>query len=358
MSTVTTNVAPVAAVSAAPAPTAAAAPTVAAPTVAASALTATAPTVAAAPVTVPAPAPSAAPPTTPARARLVREDARFPQRCLDIEPVVANLNVLGDATILNKPALAIVGARKATPYGLSCARHFAALAADKGLMVVSGGAIGCDQAAHRGALHAEGRTVVVLGCGADVVYPRKAAGLFAEVLAAGGAIVSEAPWGSPPSRFGFRRRNRIIAALGMATLIVEAGLPSGTFSTADATLALGREVLVVPGSIRSRESEGSNRLLLQGALPVVNDESFLDYLSEIIGATLFCGSVSGRGALPDLNGIERALMAQPMTVEEVATYRECDVTAAIRDLSALEFAGTITRLRDGRYAIREQKHYY
>jgi DNA processing protein len=322
---------------------------------------------------------------------LNRTDAAFPQRCLDAEPTIVSLNVLGDIAVLNKPALAIVGARKATPYGLSCAKHFASLAAEMGLVVVSGGAIGCDQAAHRGALRVEGRTIVVLGCGADVIYPRRAAGLFAEIVAGGGAVVSEAPWGSPPSRFGFRRRNRIIAGLGMVTLIVEAGLPSGTFSTADDTLALGRDVLVVPGSIHSRESRGSNRLLLQGALPVVDDESFFCYLSAAVGealpiagapidprlqvaistdslrpdGTAETGAAGTGRARPDKTENQRAssvlvsaLMAEAMTVEEVATVRGIDITAAVRELSALEFTGTVRRLRDGRYTISEQSRYY
>jgi DNA processing protein len=292
------------------------------------------------------------------RQTLTRSDIAFPERCLAVEPVVESLQVLGDSAILNCPALAIVGARKATPYGLSCAEHFGSLAAEMGLIVVSGGAIGCDQAAHRGALRAQGKTVAVLGCGADVVYPARAARLFAQILSSGGALLSEAPWGSPPLRFAFRRRNRIIAGLGLATLIVEAGLPSGTFSTADAALALGREVMVVPGSIHSRESTGSNRLLLQGALPVVDDESFLSYLSEAVGEALPV-SQTPDGSLPGgLNDIESALMAKAMTVEEVATLRGGDITATVRELSALEFAGSITRLRDGRYTVCEQRRYH
>jgi DNA processing protein len=284
-----------------------------------------------------------------------------------VEPPIQSLNVLGDGALLNRPALAIVGARKATPYGLSCARHFAALAVEMGLVVVSGGAIGCDQAAHNGTLSAEGKTVVVLGCGADVVYPRRAAELFAKILDSGGAIVSEAPWGSPPSRFGFRRRNRIIAALGRATLIVEAGLPSGTFSTADDTLAQGKEVLVVPGSIHSNESTGSNRLLLQGALPVVDDESFRDYLFTIVGEELSALNASlgsenwqevSAEAQDARSAVVSALMAQAMTVEEIAALKGGDITAAIRELSALEFTGTVTRLRDGRYTIGEQGRYH
>jgi DNA processing protein len=280
--------------------------------------------------------------------------------CLEFSsPSVERLHVVGDPALLGKAALAVVGARKATPYGLGCAQHFARLAALRGLVIVSGGAIGCDQAAHRGALAAGGKTLVVLGGGADVIYPARAAELFAEVVASGGAVVSEAPWGSPPTRFGFRRRNRIIAGLAQMTLIVEAGLPSGTFSTADATLALGREVLVVPGSIRSKESRGSNQLILQGALPVVDDESFQSYLAVALGSSedaMDCGSAQNQGCLEQeeqaaQGRLQRAMLASPMSVEETARLLGVDVIRAVRELSAMELAGTAVRLRDGSYTL-------
>jgi len=254
------------------------------------------------------------------------------------------------------PALAIVGARKATPYGLSCAHRFARRTAQAGVVVVSGGAIGCDQAAHRGALEGKGKTIVVLGCGGDVIYPARARHLFEEVLATGGLIVSEAPWGSPPSRWGFRRRNRIIAALAQATLIVEAGLPSGTFSTADATLAQGKDVWVVPGSIDSQESQGSNRLLLQGAAPIIGMESFDDMLSSIFKQSIQTQIDFGFSGVCSINMpsgpegvILKACAARPMHAEELIEIASVELLQVVRLLSALELKRKISRLRDGRY---------
>jgi DNA processing protein len=252
--------------------------------------------------------------------------------------------------------LAIVGARKATPYGLSCARRFGRRAAQLGLTVVSGGAIGCDQAAHLGALEAKGRCVVVLGCGADVVYPSKAGPLFEEVVNGGGAVTSEAPWGSAPTRWAFRNRNRVIAALGQATLIVEAGLPSGTFSTADAALETGSELLVVPGSIDSPQSQGSNRLLLQGATPVIDIDSFDDAMRGIFGHGLPRGPWhAAESAGIDLGGeqeraIYQACLARPCHAEELLDSCEGDLLKVIRVLAALELEGRMMRMRDGRYA--------
>ncbi|MDR2587439.1 MAG: DNA-processing protein DprA [Coriobacteriales bacterium] len=291
------------------------------------------------------------------RYEIERGHPHYPEGLHRVEQPPERLYLRGACETLGIPGLAIVGARKATPYGLNCARRFARLAAARGIAVISGGAIGCDQAAHRGALEMGGKTVVVLGCGADVVYPQRGRELFEEVLATGGAIVAEAPWGAPPSRWGFRRRNRLIAGIARATLIVEAGLPSGTFSTADATLAQGKEVLAVPGSIFAQESKGANHLILHGALPIVDDESFEDALSQVFGRSTVIGAPASLGFTAGAqaqNGRQTktlaALVQQPLRVEELLGICGDEVTEVVRYLSALELAGLVTRLRDGRYS--------
>ena len=208
------------------------------------------------------------------------EDRRFPEALRQIEKPPDILYLIGNPAALSE-GLAIVGARKATPYGTSCAKRFARLAAQRGITIISGGARGCDAAAHRAALDAHGKTVVFLGGGCDRLYPAAHLGLFQDVVDGGGAVVSEHEWDFPPLRHTFRARNRLIAGLAKATLIVEAGLPSGTFSTADEALAANREVLVVPGSIASSNSRGTNRLLFQGAIPIIDDESFLSILDAL-----------------------------------------------------------------------------
>ena len=279
----------------------------------------------------------------------------FPEALEIIDEPPDCLHVIGNVDALNGPALAIVGARKATPYGRGCAIRFAKRAAQGEITIVSGGAIGCDQSAHRGALDAGGRTIVVLGCGADVVYPTKAKELFTEVVAGGGALVSELPWGAPPLRWAFLKRNRLIAALSQATLIVEAGLPSGTFSTADAALRQGKEVWVVPGSIFSKESRGSNHLIVQGAVPIVDDESFQDALNCAFGCLRYAtnGSLDnpGSGYRGPLAEIMAALSAAPSRPEELVGCCAASVAEVICHLSALELAGAVERLRDGRYVL-------
>ena len=282
------------------------------------------------------------------------EDERYPQLLLGIADPPIWLYGRGDPVVLGRGGLAVVGARRATPYGLECASFFASRAAALGITIISGGAIGCDQEATRAALAQGSPTVVVLGCGPDVVYPKRAGKLFDEVIEKGGVIVSENPPGYPPLRETFVRRNRIIAGLAEATLIVEAGLPSGTFSTADAALNAGREVLAVPGSIHSPESRGSNHLIVQGATPIVGRESFDDALSRIYGAQTSTGT-SGEGlasGLPPTKAkIVSMLTANPMRVNDVVRSIGKPANEVLVLISELESFGFIERYRDGRYGV-------
>ena len=139
------------------------------------------------------------------------DDEEFPQSLHDLEPVPEVLYGRGDPKVLQGPCLSVIGARRATPYGIAVAEMAGRVAAESGIVVVSGGAMGCDCAAGRAALEAGGRTVVVSGCGADMVYPASSADVYAGAVAAGGAVISLERWGSPPRRYAFPKRNAIIA---------------------------------------------------------------------------------------------------------------------------------------------------
>lgn len=210
-----------------------------------------------------------------------RGDGWYPPSLLDLADPPDRLHAVGDPAALAMPSIAVVGARKCTPYGRACARRFAALAAERGFCVVSGGARGIDGEAHRAAMEAGGTTVAVLGGGCDQPYPPEHAGLFQEIVGHGGVVVSEREWDERPMPYAFRQRNRIVAALAGAVLVVEAGLPSGTLSAAVGALALGRDVWAVPGHVTALQSRGPNSLLLQGARPIVDDRSFLDALASL-----------------------------------------------------------------------------
>lgn len=288
----------------------------------------------------------------------------YPASLLDCRNPPEKLYVIGSRDALDT-GIAIVGARKATPYGLSHSEHFASIAASRGIPIISGGALGCDSAAHKGALKVKGKTVVVLGGGCDQIYPAQNRELFQKVIDTGGAVISENDWDMMPIRWTFRARNRIIAGLASATLIIEAGLPSGTFSTADEALAAGREVLSLPGAITSKQSHGSNQLIFQGAMPVIDDDSFNSLLDVIYPNSSFHHSASSR-IVPDPMSRDQkivldSLKAQSLSLDEIhgLVSKNSDESFSIADImmiiSALETTGKIAKYPDGRYGPTHSK---
>lgn len=278
--------------------------------------------------------------------------ALYPEKVAALADPPRILYVRGAVELLASPCLSVIGTRKATPYGLALAEMAARVAAESGITVVSGGAIGCDQAAGRAALKAGGRHIAVLGGGADVVYPASARSLLEATLAGGGAVVALEPWGTPPRPYTFPRRNRVIAGLSDALFVAEAGMPSGTFGTAEAAMELGREVLAAPGSILSANSRGANYLITVGACCIVDEESLEMAISRIYGVLRYCrqdapgvgGLAAGEQALLE------ALVANPMTIDELSQASGRDVLDCMEVLSRLELSGVVERLVDGRWS--------
>ncbi len=285
--------------------------------------------------------------TAPHRWEISIEDARYPRALLDASPPPAILYGYGDISLL-RPGLAVIGSRKGTPYGLACARRFARWAATQGVVIVSGAAIGCDMAAHAAAIEAGGATVAVLACGADVDYPSRAAPLLAD-LRAGHAVISEAPWGTEPRRWAFVARNRIIAGLARAVLVTEGGVKSGTFTTADHALDMGRDVWAVPGPITSAESRGPNRLIRQGAVPITDESELRDALLSAGFATRTRPSLTTVFHTDD--ALLRALAASPLRPDDLVGILQTDVVSISRCLAELQLAGRVHRWPDGRYGV-------
>jgi DNA processing protein len=292
---------------------------------------------------------SAAWPGDAARFEIALGDPRYPELLASTADPPRVLRGYGDPAAL-RPGLAVVGARKATPYGLAACRLLAGWAGQAGYVVTSGGAIGCDQAAHRAALEARGTTVAVLGTGADVAYPNGSGGLLGKIVSRGGCVVSELDWEQPPAKWTFRARNRIIAGLSAALLVVEAGCPSGTFVTADFALDYGRDVLVVPGSIFAPECRGPNRLLRQGATPICEVTELAEALAGILGpprspsdaASDLCGE-------PSSDRVLSALRADPARPDDLARALGLDIVTVARRVGSLEAAGLVRKYPDGRY---------
>jgi DNA processing protein len=212
-------------------------------------------------------------------------DERFPPLLLASGDCPIALYIDGDARILREPQLAIVGSRNPSPQGREHAFEFAECLVRRGLTITSGLAEGIDAEAHQGALAGQGLTLAVLGTGIDITYPRGNAGLAAQI-AQYGALVSEFPLRTPARRCNFPRRNRILAALSIGTLVVEAARQSGSLITARIACEQGRKVFAIPGSIENPLTRGCHALIRQGAKLT---ETAYDILSELDFSALFGG---------------------------------------------------------------------
>ena len=280
----------------------------------------------------------------------------YPESFKEIAKPPKKLRVVGDPEALVE-GLAIVGARKATPYGLSCAKHFGELCAKNDVTVISGGALGCDSASQKACVDAGGKTIAFVAS-IDDVYPARNFDLFQRIINSGGAIVSENDWSVKNLPWMFRERNRLIAALAKATLICEAGIPSGTFSTADEAISANRDVLVIPGAITSKNSHGSNRLIYQGATPIIDDESFLDELHALFGC-LRCKQISSNVLQENLSSEDKtmleALNSSSLSVDELMlvarsfTRDENLLAWTMTWVAKAKAAGWIAQYNDGTY---------
>jgi DNA processing protein len=253
-------------------------------------------------------------------ATLALIDADYPTNLRQIADPPPVLFVRGSITDRDELAVAVVGTRRATAYGRAVAERLATELAYQGVTVVSGLAKGIDTCAHRAAVEAGGRTLAVCGNGLDQVYPPENSALAQRILdRQAGALVSEFAPGVPPDAVNFPRRNRVIAGLARATVIVEAGERSGALITADFALEQGRDVLAVPGSIMSPMSVGPNELLKQGAIPVTSAGDIVNHLNPdpfVTNPAPMARAVLELG--PQESSVWEALDGDPRHVDEVA----------------------------------------
>jgi DNA processing protein len=269
---------------------------------------------------------------------VARSDPEFPGRLRSIHDPPAGVFVRGAAglDLFDAPCVAVVGARTCSHYGTEVATRLGRELAGAGVVVVSGLARGVDGAAHRGALET-GTTVAVLGCGIDRDYPRAHAALAAEV-AAKGLIVSEYAPGVEPAPWRFPARNRLVAGLAAATVVVEARARSGALITADLALEEGREVLAVPGEITSHLSAGTNELLRLGATPVTSPSDVL----AVLGIEPVAGPTPTGQSLPErLQRVLALVVDAPITFDELVRrsgHEAAEVSAAVVEL---ELAGLV-----------------
>ncbi len=294
-------------------------------------------------------APASATANPPGLAALCRHDGAYPSGLADLAgpPAVLFTTSAGRLSELcAQPAVAIVGARRASGYGLEVARSLGRGLAACGVTVVSGMALGVDAAAHAGALAGGGKTIAVLAGGADVAYPASKRALHREI-AARGAVVSEMPPGFAPRRWGFPARNRIIAALAGVTVVVEAAERSGALITARAARELGREVGAVPGQITSPSAAGANALLRDGAHVVDGVQGVLDLLFGV-GARRAGPVREGKDLTPALRVVLDRVRRGEDTVGALVGSQG-DASAVMAALGELELAGYLRRVAGGAY---------
>jgi DNA processing protein len=244
-------------------------------------------------------------------------------------------------------AVTVVGARRASAYGLGVSEELARMLAAAGMAIVSGLANGIDSRAHRGALDGGGITIAVLGGGADLPYPRGQAALYGRVLAQGGAVVSELPPGASSFRWCFPARNRIMAALTAMTVVVEAAERSGSLITASMALDLGRTVGAVPGPVNSWMSTGTNQLLFDGAAPIRDAQDVLD---RLLGPGRRNVRELGGEIEPELVAVLGRVEAGSRTPDEVALGGGVSAHAAAAALTRLELLGYLSSDPTGRYS--------
>jgi DNA processing protein len=283
------------------------------------------------------------------------DDADYPallKRIADPPPVIY---VRGELLPSDALAVAIVGTRKATPYGRDVAEALAGDLARSGITIVSGLARGIDAYAHQAALDAGGRTIAVIACGVDRVYPPQHR-LLAERVAAAGAIISDYPPGTAPEPANFPPRNRIISGLSLGTIVVEADVKSGSLITTGFAAEQGRDVFAVPGNIFSPSSRGANQLLAQGAAPVVSAQSVLEQLN-LQGVDAMPRDVLL--ADPGLSEVERRIVAElshePVPVDAVVRALNLAPDAAMSMLAMLELRGVVRQSGGNGYVLCRQR---
>jgi len=277
---------------------------------------------------------------------LTLADADYPRQLLETADPPCLLYVKGRIDLLSRPALAVVGSRNATPQGADNAESFARAASQAGLTIVSGLALGCDAAAHRGGLSGPGSTIAVIGTGADRIYPARNQSL-AHSIADRGAIVSEFPLGTPPLAGNFPRRNRVIAGLARGVLVVEAADRSGTLITARLAGEQGRDVFAIPGSIHSPLSKGCHKLIKQGAKLV---ESAQDILEEMGLATGANEASATADALDESSSrVLVALGYDPCSIDALLDRSGLTADALYPILLSMELEGRIATLPGGLY---------
>ncbi|HTX90166.1 MAG TPA: DNA-processing protein DprA [Anaerolineales bacterium] len=288
---------------------------------------------------------------------LTWEDDAYPPRLKEIDQPPPVLYVRGELTDEDAWSVALVGTRRISAYGRQVTEQLAGFLAANGISVISGLARGVDAVAHQSALKAGGRTIAVLGSGVDRIYPPEHAQLAARMIEHG-ALVSDYAPGTPPDASNFPPRNRIISGLAMAVVVVEAGETSGALITAQFAVDQGREVFAVPGNILAPQSKGTNRLIAQGARPLLDARDLL----EVLNLTRVTQQREIRRALP-ADDVEEKLLSvlshEPLHMDEIRNQTGLPIERVSATLVMMELKGLVRQVGGMNYvAVHEEQAEY
>lgn len=278
------------------------------------------------------------------------DDPRYPVLLREIPDPPRILYVRGDCSVFTSPAIAMVGSRAATAYGKKIAYDFGRRLAGHEFIVVSGLALGIDGSAHRGAVEA-GKTIGVLGCGVDVVYPKSHRDLYG-LIVENGALVSEYPFGVRPEAFRFPARNRIISGLSIGVIVVEAASRSGSLITAELALEQGRDVFAIPGRVDSPKSHGAHRLLQDGAMLVQSVEDIILQLGFDHGSSKKCQEnekICTTDLTPDEETLYGLLDVYPQAIDDLIALSGFHPGKMAEILLLLELKGLVESLPGNQY---------
>ncbi len=279
---------------------------------------------------------------------ITRSSSNYPEVLQHIHTPPSQLRYIGDFdTLLSMPRLAIVGSRKVTPYGKAVTLSLARQAAERGIAIISGLALGVDGLAHQGALEAKGVTAAVLPSGLQAIYPASHKQLAEQIVASGGALLTEYPDSMQPFKTNFIERNRLVSGLSDAVLITEAAIKSGTLHTAKFALEQGRTVMAVPGNITSEQSGGTNNLIKAGAIAVTE-------ISDILAAMGLTETIQPRdiiGSTQEETILLTLLTSGMSEGSELLAASKLSASAFNQSLTMLEITGKIRPLGAGHWGI-------
>jgi len=288
---------------------------------------------------------------------LTWDDEAYPRRLKEIDQPPPVLYLRGSLLAEDEWAVAIVGTRRVTAYGRQVADELSTVLARNGVTVISGLARGIDSIAHQAAVNTGGRTIAVMGTGVEQIYPPENRRLADQIMQQG-ALVSDYPLGTPPDGVNFPPRNRIISGLALAVVVVEAGLTSGALITASFAAEQGRDVFAVPGNINAPQSLGTNRLIQDGATPLLTPQQVL----EALNLTMVSEHRTARQVLPTdptEKQVYQVLGSEPLHVDEIRIRANMPIEQVSATLALMELKGMVRQVGGMNYvAVREQAQDY